>query len=67
MLSDPGLRLAGALGPPTFEAGGMTLFKRLTLIVRDQVVEHVFYPIFPPDAHAEEVLTWLHDHPVRAG
>ncbi|SHF65756.1 redoxin family protein [Streptoalloteichus hindustanus] len=64
MLSDPERSLAGALGLPTFEAGGLTLYKRLTLIVRAGVVEHVFYPIFPPNEHAEQVLTWLRDNPL---
>lgn len=63
MLSDEGLALAGALGLPTFEAGGMTLYRRLTMIVTDGVIEHVFYPIFPPDRHAQEVLDWLRAHP----
>jgi peroxiredoxin len=63
MLSDPGLSLTGALGLPTFEAGGRTLFKRLTLIVRDGVIEHVFYPIFPPNEHARQVLAWLRSQP----
>ncbi|MBB5117711.1 peroxiredoxin [Streptomyces eurocidicus] len=60
MLSDPGLSLADALGLPTFSAGGgPRLFKRLTMVVRDGRIEHVFYPVFPPDAHAGEVLGWL--------
>jgi peroxiredoxin len=59
MLSDPALRLADALGLPTFEAGGLTLYKRLTLIIRDGVVEHAFYPVFPPGEHAQQVLAWL--------
>lgn len=62
MLSDPGLRLAAALRLPTFEAGGMTLYARLTLIVADGVIEHAFYPVFPPDAHAAQVLAWLRDN-----
>lgn len=64
MLSDPALGLAAALGLPTFEAGGMRLFKRLTLVVRDGVIEHAFYPIFPPDAHAQQVLAWLRENPL---
>ncbi|NJO06881.1 MAG: peroxiredoxin, partial [Chloroflexaceae bacterium] len=48
---------------PTFAVDGMTLLKRLTLIVEDGVIEHVFYPVFPPDTHAEEVLAWLTAHP----
>jgi peroxiredoxin len=59
MLSDPAFGLAGALGLPTFEADGRTLYKRLTLIIRDGVVEHAFYPVFPPGEHARQVLTWL--------
>ncbi|MFI1969857.1 peroxiredoxin [Streptomyces cinnamoneus] len=67
MLSDPGLDLVRALDLPTFEvelAGRTTpLYKRLTLIVRDGVIERVFYPVFPPDQHAEQVLGWLWAHP----
>ena len=59
LLSDTGLDLVEALGLPTFAAGGLTLFKRLTLVVRDGVIEHAFYPIFPPNEHAHEVLAWL--------
>jgi peroxiredoxin len=64
MLSDPALSLAHALDLPTFEAGGLTLYKRLTLIVRDGVIEHVFYPVFPPNEHAGHVLTWLRGSPL---
>jgi peroxiredoxin len=64
MLSDPGLELGEALGLPTFEAAGTTLYKRLTIVVRDGAVEHVFYPVFPPGGHAEEVLAWLGDNPL---
>jgi len=63
MLSDPERALAGALRLPTFEAGGMTLYKRLSLVVRDGTIEHVFYPVFPPGEHAAEVLTWLRANP----
>ena len=59
LLSDAGLELTKALDLPSFEAGGLTLLKRLTLVVRDRQIEHVFYPVFPPDAHAAEVLAWL--------
>ncbi|MBT2382664.1 MerR family DNA-binding transcriptional regulator [Streptomyces sp. ISL-11] len=65
MLSDPALRLVDELGLPTFEAGGATLFKRLTLIVRDGLIEHVFYPVFPPNEHAGQVLEWLRAHAVK--
>ncbi|MGI8309090.1 hypothetical protein [Saccharopolyspora hattusasensis] len=65
MLSDPALALAGALDLPTFELGGMTLYKRLTLIIRDRAIEHARYPIFPPKEHAQQVLTWLRGNPPR--
>jgi peroxiredoxin/DNA-binding transcriptional MerR regulator len=63
MLADPRLALAGELGLPTFEAGGMTLYRRLTLVVADGVIEHVFHPIGAPASHASEVLQWLGDRP----
>ena len=59
LLSDTALNLAQARGLPTFDVDGKRLYKRLTLIVRDSVVEHVFYPVFPPDQHAQQVVTWL--------
>jgi peroxiredoxin len=59
VLSDAELRLVGALQLPTFQVNGTTLVKRLTLIIDDGVIEHVFYPVFPPDTHAGEVLAWL--------
>ncbi|MGC0387615.1 redoxin family protein [Streptomyces sp. SAI-129] len=64
MLSDPVHSLAQELNLPTFETSGLTLYKRLTLIIRDGVVEQVFYPIFPPNEHADQVLTWLRDNPL---
>jgi peroxiredoxin len=63
LLSDGRLELARALRLPTFTAGGRTLVRRLTLVVRAGRVEHVFYPAFPPDAHAATVVRWLTDHP----
>jgi peroxiredoxin len=59
VLSDERLAFAHALRLPTFTVEGMTLLKRLTLVLRDNRIEHVFYPVFPPDAHAEEVIAWL--------
>jgi peroxiredoxin len=59
VLSDSGLVLAEALRLPTFETAGMRLYRRLTMVVKDGLVEHVFYPIFPPNEHAQEVLGWL--------
>ena len=59
LLSDVGLLLATALDLPTFSAGGRRLFRRITLVVSQGRVEHVFYPVHPPDAHAGEVLSWF--------
>jgi len=62
ILSDADLTLAGALGLPTFEVSGRTLIKRLTLVVDSGQIEHSFYPVFPPDRHASEVLAWLNEN-----
>ena len=59
LLSDKNLEFVGALDLPTFEAEGMTLVKRLTLIVEDGEILKVFYPVFPPGRNAEEVIWWL--------
>jgi peroxiredoxin len=66
VLSDEHLRFTKALGLPTFTVEGMTLIKRLTLIARRGRIEQVFYPVFPPDRHAEEVIAWLRRHPVKS-
>jgi peroxiredoxin len=66
LLSDKGLQLARELGLPTFEVAGMTLYKRLTLIARAAHIKHVFYPVFPPQENAAEVLAWLAATPPRA-
>ncbi|MHB1981441.1 MAG: peroxiredoxin [Sulfobacillus sp.] len=63
LLSDHQLRLARALRLPLFEVDQMILMRRLTLVIRDGIVEHVFYPVFPPDSHALSVLQWLQDQP----
>ena len=49
---------------PTFEIAGQVLLKRFTLVIRNGRVEHVFYPVFPPDRHAAEVLRWLQARPI---
>ena len=59
ILSDEQLGLARALRLPTFEVDGMTLIKRITLIARDGRIEKVFYPVFPPDRSAADVLASL--------
>lgn len=59
LLSDHSLSLAKALSLPTFEAGGFTLLKRLTMIIEDGRIRHVFYPVDPPDKNADAVIVWL--------
>jgi len=63
VLSGVDLRFVRALRLPTFDIAGMTLVKRLTLVISRQHIEKVFYPIFPPDKHAAEVIDWLRAHP----
>lgn len=63
LLSDDRLELTRALELPVFRVNGITLLKRLTLVLRDGAIEHVFYPVFPPNGHAEEVLGWLQANP----
>jgi peroxiredoxin len=63
LLSDQKLDFANALGLPTFKVDSMTLIKRLTLIVASGRIEKVFYPVFPPDKNAEEVIQWLSQNP----
>ena len=59
VVADPERRLREALPLPTFEIGGLTLYKRLTLVAHEGRIEKVFYPVFPPDANAGEVLAYL--------
>jgi peroxiredoxin len=59
LLSDSDLRLVDELRLPTFEVEGMTLYKRLTFIAEANRIAKIFYPVFPPDLNANEVLTWL--------
>lgn len=65
LLSDSALQLKQAMRLPTFSVAGMELFKRLTLITRDGRIEKVFYPVFPPDRNADEVLAWLRNEAER--
>ena len=59
LLSDCSGALAAALRLPTMQVGNMALIRRLTLILRDGVVETVFYPVFPPDRNAADVIAAL--------
>lgn len=63
LLSDEKLAFTHTLRLPTFEFAGMTLIKRLTLIIADGKIIKVFYPVFPSDQNAAEVLAWLSEHP----
>ena len=59
LIADPELKLAAALQLPTFEVEGQTLYKRLALVAEACAIAKVFYPVFPPDENAGEVLAWL--------
>jgi peroxiredoxin len=59
ILSDEHLNLTRAMKLPTFETSGMILLKRFTMVIKDGTVEHVFYPVFPPDRSASEVVEWF--------
>jgi peroxiredoxin len=59
LLSDEGLRLREALGLPSFEVDGRVLYRRLTFVAAEGRIVKVFYPVFPPDRDAAEVLAWL--------
>ena len=59
VLSDEKLLLVSALSLPTFQADGMTLMKRLTMICQDKQIIHVNYPVFPPDKDIDRVIAFL--------
>ncbi len=59
LLSDERLALTGAMRLPTFTAGGMVLLRRITLVLDAGVIRQVFYPVFPPDRNAADVMAWL--------
>jgi peroxiredoxin len=63
VLSDAKFELADALQLPTFEYRGLRLFKRMAWVVEDARIIRVFYPVFPPDKNADEVLNWLRANP----
>ena len=66
VLSDEKLVLTRALNLPTMQVAGLTLIKRLALVIDDSRITHVFYPVFPPDRNAGDVLDWLKANPVKA-
>jgi len=59
LLSDTNLEFAKSLNLPTLKVDDMTLIKRITLVCRNGYIEKVFYPVFPPDRNADEVLKYL--------
>jgi peroxiredoxin len=59
VIADPERKLGAALSLPMFEIEGLTLYKRLTLVADEARIEKIFYPVFPPDANAGEVLAYL--------
>jgi len=59
ILSDAALALTKAMNLPTFTTSGMTLLKRMALVIDDGVIVKVFYPVFPPDKNAADVIAWL--------
>jgi peroxiredoxin len=59
LLSDASLEFAKTLNLPTFDVDGMTLIKRITLIIRHGEIAQVFYPVFPPHENAENLIAWL--------
>ena len=67
-LSDSNLELLKHLNLPHFtlpELNNVPLIKRLTIIIKNAAIDHVFYPIFPPDRHAQEVINWLKENPIK--
>jgi peroxiredoxin len=66
LLSDSDFQLKKALNLPTFQVGELILYKRLTLIIAQNVIKKVFYPVFPPNQHAAQVLDWLKSNLVKS-
>lgn len=66
VLSDKDFAFSRALNLPMFQAAGLTLLKRLSFIARDGLVTKVFYPVFPPDKNAGEMLAWLNAAPSQS-
>ena len=62
ILSDAGLAFTRAMKLPTFIVAGMTLLKRMALVVDEGIIGKAFYPVFPPDQNAAEVVAWLREH-----
>jgi peroxiredoxin len=65
LLSDANLKLKTAIGLPSFSTSGMTLYKRMAMVLEDAAIVRVFYPAFPPDKNVEEVMAWLRSRPAH--
>jgi peroxiredoxin len=59
LLNDSGFRMAEEPGLPTFETGAVRYYRRLTFIARRDKIAKVFYPVFPPQDNAADVIAWL--------
>ncbi|MET1415244.1 glutaredoxin 3 [Roseibium sp. HPY-6] len=66
ILSDADFELTDAMRLPTMVVEGMRLIKRLTLVIKNGAIEHVFYPVFPPNRSAAEVIAWLQENAADA-
>ena len=66
LVSDNNLKFQEKLNIPTFQFEGKTMYKRLTLIVKESKIIKVFYPVFPPDRHIFEILEWLDSNSKQA-
>ena len=62
LLSDSALLFKKTLNLPTFNVGKLTLYKRLTLIINNNKIVKIFYPVFPPDKNIDDVIDWLKNH-----
>lgn len=59
LVNDAAHQLGETMGLPTFDAGGLTLYKRITMMIVDNTIVKVWYPVFPPDRNATDVLDYL--------
>jgi peroxiredoxin (alkyl hydroperoxide reductase subunit C) len=67
LLSDADLAMTATLHLPSFEIGGQVLLRRFTLLIEAGLITHVWYPVFPPDTHAAEILGWLRETATGGG
>jgi peroxiredoxin len=65
LLSDSSFAFIDVLEIPTFDHNGRRFVRRLTMVLEDGRIDHVFYPVFPPDKSPDQVLDWLRSRPSR--